>query len=186
MLFTCLLLNPLLARLSCLPPLPPPISYLPNPLIEPTCSIHASFSIFLCLSLCTFSVPFPTPSPSVHAAFHRPYTIFLVLLSPILFSYIFAQTCAIPLLPSLSIPRFSPQLVTLYSSYYQGHHSCPILIPSPLIAACPFFFFFFFFTFTARPLDALTKPPELSLSRTMCGGECQERLYQPSSMLPRP
>ncbi len=170
-------------------PTPSPHILSTHPLIEPTCSIHASFSILLCLSLCTFSVPSPTPSPSVHAAFNCPYTIFLVLLSPILFSYIFAQTCAIPLLPSLSIPRFSPishpvqfllprspQLPNLQlpNSHPQSTHSC-----LPL-------FFFFFFTFTARPLDALTKPPELSLSRTMCGGECQERLYQPSSMLPRP
>lgn len=161
MLFTCLLLNPLLARLSCLPPLPPPISYLPNPLIEPTCSIHASFSILLCLSLCTFSVPSPTPSPSVHAAFNCPYTIFLVLLSPILFSYIFAQTCAIPLLPSLSIPRFSPishpvqfllprspQLPNLQlpNSHPQSTHSC-----------LPLFFFFFFYIHcspTGRPYKA--------------------------------
>ncbi len=130
----------------CLPPLPPPISYLPNPLIEPTCSIHASFSILLCLSLCTFSVPSPTPSPSVHAAFNCPYTVFLVLLSPILFSYIFAQTCAIPLLPSLSIPRFSPishpVQFLLPRSPQLPNLQLPNSHPQSPLSCLPLFFFF--------------------------------------------
>ena len=145
-------------------------------------SFVSLFARFPCLPLLpplVFMLPSIAPTQSFLCYFH-PSSFPISLHRLVLFPFS-------PPFPSPDLVR----LVTLYSSYYHGHHSCPtyscpILIPSPLIAACPFFFFFFFFTFTARPLDALTKPPELSLSRTMCGGECQERLYQPSSMLPRP